>query len=48
VTIYDEQKRVLEALDEAHCIMYLLGVCLKGSRKTIKDLLARIGDCVAI
>jgi hypothetical protein len=48
VTVYDEQKRILKALDEAHFIMYFLSVCLKGPRKTIKDLLARIGVCVAI
>ena len=48
MTICDEWKRILKTLDEAHFIIYFLGVCLKGPRKTIKDLLARIGDFVAI
>jgi hypothetical protein len=39
---------ILRALDEAHWIMYFLSVCMKGPRKTIKDLLVRIGDRVAI
>ena len=48
MTIYAEQKRILKVLDDTQLIVYFLSVCLKGPRKAIKDLLARIGDCVAI
>lgn len=38
LTICDEQKRILKELAEAQCIMCFVSVCLKGPRKTVKDL----------